>query len=91
LLGTPLNFRKPADETEHELNSWLSAHVPVLHGIYEALKVLDPSSDVAVRLKTKSEELETMVSTYKEILSDITSGRETIAFGLQTYEKLLDA
>jgi hypothetical protein len=89
LLGTPLKFQKPAEQTEYGLNRWLSAHVPVLHGMYEALKVLDPSSDVAARLKTKSGELEAMVSTYKEILSDITSGKEMIPISLQTYEKLL--
>jgi len=89
LLGTPLEFRKPAAETEYELNPWLSAHAPVLHGMYEALKVLEPSSDIALRLKVKSVELETMLSTYKELLSDRTSRKENPLIGLQIYDKLL--
>jgi len=89
LLGTPLEFKKPADEGDYGLNTWLSTHVPVLHGMYEALKVLDPSSDVAIRLNAKSEELDTMVSNYKERLSEIVSGKEKSFLGLLTYEKLL--
>lgn len=92
LLGSPLEF-KTTGEGEYELNSWLWGHVPILHGIYEALKVLDASSDIAEGLKTKSELLDSMVSTAYEKLADISSKKQTSEqtslMGLQMHEKLL--
>ncbi len=89
LLGTPLDFEPPASEREHVLNPWLWAHVPVLHGIYEALKVLDPSLPVAEGLRTKSEVLDSMVSTAYEKLADLVSKENKSLISLQMYEKLL--
>lgn len=95
LLGTPLDFEPLAYESEHAyeseyaLNPWLWAHVPVLHGMYEALKVLDPSSPVAEGLRTKSEVLDSMVSTTYEKLADLASKENKSLIGLKMYEKLL--
>jgi hypothetical protein len=89
LLGTPLNFKPPVSEDEYALNPWLWAHVPVLHGMYEALKVLDPSSPVAEGLRTKSEELDLMVSTSYEKVADLASKENKSLVILHTYEKLL--
>ena len=89
LLGTPLEFRTPADETEYGLNPWVWAHVAVLHGIYEALKVLESSSEVAVGLQKKGEVLDAMLSTYYEKLASIASKDGKKLMGIQIYEKLL--
>ncbi|KAE9364485.1 hypothetical protein N431DRAFT_354271 [Stipitochalara longipes BDJ] len=89
LLGTPLEFRTPAEEVEYELNPWLWAHVPVLHGINEALKVLEPSSAVAEGLQKKGEVLDAMLSTYYEKLAYLPSKVGRKLMGLQIYEKLL--
>jgi hypothetical protein len=89
LVGTPLEFRTPAEETEHELNPWLWAHVEVLHGIYEALKVLEPSSALAAGLQEKGEVLDAMVSAYYEKLASIASKSGKQLISLQMYEKLL--
>lgn len=89
LLGTPLDFKTPAEETEYELNPWLWAHVPVLHGIYEALRVLESSSAVAEGLQKKGEVLDAMVSTYYEKLASIASKGGKQLISLQMYEKLL--
>jgi hypothetical protein len=89
LVGTRLEFKTPANETEYELNPWLSAHTQVLHGIYEALKVLESSSAVAEGLQKKGEVLDAMVSTYYEKLASIASKKQKQLFGLQMYEKLL--
>ena len=89
LLGTPLEFRTPADDTEYELNPWVWAHVPVLHGIYEALKVLDSSSAVADGLQKKGEVLDAMVSTYYEKLASIENKHGKKLMGVLMYEKLL--
>jgi hypothetical protein len=89
LVGTPLDFKTPPGEGEYDLNPWLWAHVPVLHGMYEALKVLDSSSAVAEGLRTKSEVLDSMVSTYYEKLADMASKNEKSLVSLQMYEKLL--
>jgi hypothetical protein len=89
LLGMPLDFEPPASESKYALNPWLWAHVPVLHGMYEALKVLDPSSPVAEGLRTKSEVLDSMVSTTYEELADLASKENKSLFSLKMYEKLL--
>jgi hypothetical protein len=89
LVGTRLEFKTPAEETEYELNPWLVAHVQVLHGIYEALKVLESSSAVAEGLQKKGEVLDVMVSTYYEKLASIASKNQKQLFGLQMHEKLL--
>jgi hypothetical protein len=89
LLGTLLEFKTPAEETINELNSWLWTHAPVLHGIYEALKVLESSSAVAEGLQKKGEELDVMVSTYHEKLASLASKDGKQLMGLQVYEKLL--
>jgi hypothetical protein len=89
LLGTPLDFKPPVNEDEYVLNPWLWAHVPVLHGMYEALKVLDPSSPIAEGLRTKSEVLDSMVSTCYEKIADLTNKKNKSLISLQLYEKLL--
>jgi hypothetical protein len=89
LLGTPLDFKPPVNESESALNPWLWRHVPVLHGMYEALKVLDPSSPVAEGLRTKSEVLDSIVSTAYEKLAELVSKENKSLISLQMYEKLL--
>ncbi len=86
-LGTPLELKEP--ENEYVLNPWLLSHIPILHGMYEALKVLDPSSVVAARLKTKSEELDACVSVYRNMLSEVAGAKERPRVGLKMFEKLL--
>ena len=89
LVEKRLEFKTPAEETGYELNQWLIAHAQVLHGIYEALKVLESSSAVAEGLQKKGEVLDAMVSTYYEKLASIASKKQKQLIGLQMYEKLL--
>ena len=57
--------------------------------MYEALKVLDPSSPVAEGLRTKSEVLDSMVSTTYEKIADLANKENKSLVSLHMYEKLL--
>ena len=89
LLGLPVDFKKPNVEKEYEVNMWVSTHVPVLQGMKVAQDILDPTSEVAIGLKARANELDQFLSTFREVLSERQLAREKPLTGLSLYEKLL--
>ncbi|PBP27619.1 hypothetical protein BUE80_DR001405 [Diplocarpon rosae] len=95
LLAAPLKFKTVdggpyvTSSSIHKPSHWLADHVPVLHGMRVALTLLDPKSAIGRGIKAKHDELESLLLTVKNHLSDATTTREKPLRGLLSYEKLL--
>jgi hypothetical protein len=100
LLGTVLENQPPQligvegqvkPVPVHEINMWLSAVVPVLHGMKVAQAVLDSTSRVAVELKETTVLLEQAVNTQREALLQDETVKDRTLSGPKLYEQLLGA
>ena len=100
LLGTSLNMESldvnmeskdpEAPPTQFALDAYLARAVPVLYGMGVAQTVLDPASKLASDLKTKSTELESIISARRLLIStDYLTKDGNLRRGCSLYEKLL--
>jgi hypothetical protein len=94
LLNTPVQFQEvpgtTAEEQKYNSNIWMTFHVPVLHGMKAAQKLLDPASELAKGLKAKSAELESLIAPAKDFVEGLQAEKEDKDFmGLTMYKKLL--
>jgi len=64
--AAPFMSLEAAHSQGFTLSRWLKTEIHVLHGIKDALTVLDPESDVAVKLKARYTELSEAVVAKKQ-------------------------
>lgn len=88
LAGTSLNFGAPEEPSNTSL--WVSENLPLLYGMKVALKVLDPTSEVAKNLQAASDSLQKDIDGYRKQLPKIPNKSGKPSQALELYKTFFE-